>query len=306
VFNRLSLLTLVIFLTNNQAWGMLKTLPADFIKIIPGKTAGFNHQKFLALRNQTITEINQKVIQLLHKIVSSNKAYSYKDYDLKNPEVLRKIGQHFPMEEAPKPDVSTCGVGIDPATYTLIANCLKRNGVNPNDVFVIIDNDELDEAAMSTLCITNNPKLHYLGIRNDIYQKVKQIVSKPTIPGRISTIAERMPIVGKQTFETYLVHEASHIRHLDCPMRAMLHINQCPEELSVEMVKIYEERADTHSVFDGPNPLFQSFSLQNKIAGDNYAHRQKPKWQLQSEQIKSCYSEQLIASSMGLMEHIYE
>lgn len=315
MFNKLSMLTLVVFLTNTQAWSMLrlsgarslssisKSFPADSFRITPGKTPGFDHQKFLALRNKTITAINQKEIQLLHKIVSSNKAYSYQDYDLRNPKVLRKIAENFELPEQKtlfKPNNSNCDVEIDEPTYSFIANCLRQNGVNPANIFVHLNKDkqlDLVMMAMATCCIPSSPQIHHLVIARDLYQSSKHIISN-------NNVSDFKSMVQKHFFEFTLVHEASHIRHLDGLMRNLLLINRCPLPLDFEMAKIQEERADIYSVFDGPNPIFQKLFLKDNVTGDEYSHRAKPTWDLELKEIASCYSQQLLKDSVKLVEQI--
>lgn len=264
-----------------------KMLTTDFMKIIPGKTVGFDHNKFFTLRNRLIADINSQEIKLLHKISSTNKKFSYHDLDPKNPVIRGKLSEFFEYsQEIPHVD----SADLHYLNKDTIVRLCKQNALNPTQISINIQTS-LGRAALSTTFVPSNPVLHYLNI-----SKTQLPVLKP------ANAAQKLK---EQLFESGVIHELCHIKHNDALKLVMLQINECSPTVVDEMANICEERADIYSVFNCPNPIFTSILLGlNSIEG--YAHRIAPRWKTQTAEISSCYDKQILEHTMGLVEHINE
>jgi hypothetical protein len=296
--------------------------PDDYIKIIPGKTPGFDHVKFARLKAKYLDAVNQEYWAAVEKTGVSKADLEAAELRLFEEAKVYEQGflNDHPEVQELEPitirAVKKSSAMICPKLRKLMIDKIKKHGLRPEHV-AIQKSFEDGKSAAEVIQAVDLVPYSVLRIRkDDSYFKINN--------DSIMYYSDSAILISElQTFDCHIEHEISHLLHNDGLRRHLIDIlghydRNILKEHSID--KIQEKRADIFAVFNCANPISAAIlQARSKKNNDLYDHRASTEWHVMADEIRSCYSDEIQAKwrtsslmpSLGYtvfpkIEHIHE
>lgn len=272
--------------------------PSDYIKIIPGKTPGFDHVKFARLKAKYLDGVNQEFWAVVEKAGMSKANLEAADADL--VEERRALSEAFwsqypeiqhadPVDYVKEQNYKTCSAKINGMTCNFITDKLKRHGLKSEKIII-----EKAPYKGDTMASVEQP-LDYLPEDISILRiYCDDSCFKVNYDAGFNGFNNSNCLVFSSRLQMYdilIAHEISHLLHRDHQTTRLV-----PRAHREDVSKIQEKRADVFAVFSCDNPVMAATGLRrDSKKNDHYDHRASSDWAIMTDEIISCYSDEIQA-----------